>query len=181
MIEYVRSMLILLFVFYIKNNRKIMERSSTLGKVAKFSRTASTMQDTRPSLLFRKPRMERRLNSTIRYDTNISSKFSKLNLTRENSVNWKKWKKNGFVLACTTFNKVLHRRIEKQIDDDREMLRVSDSELKLRHKIREMMKLREDIEKTKENNALIKLIEDYHETKINGFFQQLEKYLHKEP
>lgn len=93
-----------------------MERNSKMEKVAKFTRTASTMQDTRPSLLFRRPRMDKRLNSTIRFDPQTTSKFRKLDLPRQNSLDWKKWRKNGFVLACTTFNKVLHRRIEKKTD-----------------------------------------------------------------
>ncbi len=92
-----------------------MERRSQIEKVPKFSRTASTMQETRPSLLFRQPRMEKRLNSTIRFDTSTASKFNRLDLTPQNHLNWKKWRKNGFVLACNTFNKVLHRKIEKQM------------------------------------------------------------------
>lgn len=47
---------------------------------------------------------------------------------------------------------------------------MTDTELRLRHKIREAMKLREDIEKAKENNRLIGLIENYHQNKINAFF-----------
>ncbi len=54
---------------------------------------------------------------------------------------------------------------------------MTDTELRLRHKIREAMKLREDIEKAKENNRLIGLIEDYHQNKINAFFSQLESCL----
>lgn len=41
------------------------------------------------------------------------------------------------------------------------------------------MKMKGDIEKARENSRLIKLIENYHENKINGFFEQLESYLHK--
>lgn len=47
---------------------------------------------------------------------------------------------------------------------------ISDSELKLRHKIRELMKMKGDVEKARENNRLIRMIQGYHENKINGFF-----------
>jgi hypothetical protein len=52
--------------------------------------------------------------------------------------------------------------------------------LKLRHKIREINKLKSDIERARENNRLILLIEDYHQHKINGFFDQLEQHLYHE-
>ena len=55
---------------------------------------------------------------------------------------------------------------------------VGADELKLRHRIREVIKLKQDIQKAQHNNKLIRLIEDFHENKINSFFDQLEKHLH---
>lgn len=59
--------------------------------------------------------------------------------------------------------------------------KASHSELKLRHKIREVIRLQSDIEKAKQNNKLIEVIEDYHQNKINGFFDHLENYLNRNP
>ena len=43
-------------------------------------------------------------------------------------------------------------------------------EVRIRHKIREVVKLKEDVAKAEENNRLIKLIENSHSGKIKAFF-----------
>lgn len=146
----------------------MQNRESKLHTLPKFGRTASTMINTQTSSLFKQPRNDKKLNSTIRLEPN-TRKFIPIDLNNCKNISWNKWKKHGFEIANDNFKRILSKKIEKEVQRE-ESFRISDSELKLRHKIRELMKMKGDVEKAQENNRLIRLIQDYHENKINGFF-----------
>lgn len=112
----------------------MLKRDSKASSMPKFGRTASTMINTQTSSLFRKPRNDKRLNSTIRIDPN-TRKFIPLDLNSRTTITWNKWKKNDFQIPNDNFRKVLTNKLEKEAER-REPLQISDSELKLRHKIR---------------------------------------------
>lgn len=145
--------------------------NSTL-KTNKMGMTASTMpHHTTSSFLFpqRSPQ-SKRLNSTIRL-ADPPPMHNKFNLIPDRSISWNKWKAHNFPSPWQGFQGLLKQRVEKKVEKERR--EEGPEELKLRRKIREVMRLKEEIERTRHNKQLIVAIEDYHEKKINGFFDQL--------
>lgn len=49
--------------------------------------------------------------------------------------------------------------------------------IKLHSKMRELRRMKEELDKVKDNNRLIKAIESLQSEKINGFFQEFEEYI----
>lgn len=93
----------------------IQENNFNRQLLPKFSRTASTMVDTNlPSFFPKNPRKDRRLNSTIDFNQKITSKFNRLDLGSQTSVSWKKWRKNQFVVSCSSLKKVLRQKVEQR-------------------------------------------------------------------
>lgn len=138
---------------------------ATASKRCLFTETSSpSCPPSAPSPPFARPRHDHRLYSTVKCTQLEPSKFHRVLSPRR--VSWNKWRLNSFPVVSEQFRRQLKEKLERMSGEGER----GEREVKLRHKIREVMKLREDIEKARENNRLIKLIEDSHEQKINRFF-----------
>lgn len=111
-------------------------------------------------------RSQKRLNSSMGYDSKGYCRFHKL----DDQLDWHKWKQMKLPLVSDKFGKDLLSRVCRGKERS---LGVDLQQLKVQLKIREVERLRQDIERTKQNNRLIKMLQNEQEHKINCFFNHL--------
>jgi hypothetical protein len=63
------------------------------------------------------------------------------------SFKWNNWKYSGFPIVSESFQKNLKLKLEKNSNEDSQKELMGTEELKIRHKIREVLRLKEDVAK----------------------------------